>query len=91
VFVRKRDESGESTVLGGSMIAELEYDLTPGQWETLKSLRRTATGRRSPNEFVLRQLVNLKLAELVDGSPVLTPTGRKVLVRGSSSLLDLVA
>jgi hypothetical protein len=40
---------------------------------------------------VLQQLVGLKLAELVDGSPVLTPTGRKVLVRGSSSLLDLAA
>jgi hypothetical protein len=73
------------------MMAELDYDLTPGQWDTLKSLRRTAFGRRAPSEFVLQQLVGLKLAELVDGSPVLTPTGRKVLVRGSSSLLDLVA
>jgi hypothetical protein len=73
------------------MIAELDYDLTPGQWDALKSLRGTASGRRAPNEFVLQQLVGLKLAELVDGSPVLTPTGRKVLVRGSSSLLDLVA
>jgi hypothetical protein len=73
------------------MIAELDYDLTPGQWDTLKSLRRTALGRHPPTEFLLQQLVSLKLAELVDGSPVLTPTGRKVLVRGSSSLLDLVA
>ena len=73
------------------MIAELDYDLTPGQWDALKSLRRTASGRRIPSEFQLQQLVGLKLAELVDGSPVLTPTGRKVLVRGSSSLLDLVA
>jgi hypothetical protein len=73
------------------MIAELDYDLTPGQWDALKSLRRTALGRRTPNEFVLQQLVDLRLAEVVDGSPVLTPTGRKVLVRGSSSLLDLAA
>jgi hypothetical protein len=73
------------------MIAELEYDLTPGQWDALKSLRSTASGRRALNEFVLQQLVDLELAELVDGSPVLTPAGRKVLVRGSSSLLDLVA
>jgi hypothetical protein len=73
------------------MIAELDYDLTPGQWDALKSLRGTASGRRTPSEFLLQQLVGLKLAELVDGSPVLTPTGRKVLVRGSSSLLDLVA
>ena len=73
------------------MIAELDYDLTPAQWDALKSLRSTALGRRVPNEFVLQQLLGLELAELVDGSPVLTPTGRKVLVRGSSSLLDLVA
>jgi ribosomal protein S19E (S16A) len=73
------------------MIAELDYDLTPGQWETLKSLRRTAFGHRALNKVVLQQLVGLGLAELVDGSPVLTSTGRKVLVRGSSSLLDVAA
>jgi hypothetical protein len=73
------------------MIAELEFDLTPGQWDALKSLRGTASSRSAPNEFVLQQLLGLNLAELVDGSPVLTPTGRKVLVRGSSSLLDLAA
>jgi ribosomal protein S19E (S16A) len=74
------------------MIAELDdYDLTPGQWETLKSLRRTAFDRRALNKVVLQQLVELGLAELVDGSPVLTSTGRKVLVRGSSSLLDVAA
>jgi hypothetical protein len=73
------------------MVVELEYDLTPGQWDALKSLRGTASSRSAPNEFVLQQLLGLNLAELVDGSPVLTPTGRKVLVRGSSSLLDLAA
>lgn len=73
------------------MIAELDYDLTPDQWDTLKSLRRTAFGRRALNQSVLQQLVALRLAEFMDGSPVLTSTGRKVLVRGSSSLLDLAA
>lgn len=73
------------------MIAELDCDLTPGQWDALKSLRGTALGRRAPNQFVLQQLLDLELAELVNGSPVLTPWGRKVLVRGSSSLLDLAA
>ena len=73
------------------MIAELDYDLTPAQWDTLKSLRRTVFGRRALNNVVLQQLVELALAELVDGSPVLTSTGRKVLVRGSSSLLDVAA
>lgn len=73
------------------MIAELDYDLTPGQWDTLKSLRRTAFGRHALNKMLLQQLVGLGLAELVDGSPVLTSTGRKVLIRGSSSLLDVAA
>jgi ribosomal protein S19E (S16A) len=73
------------------MIAELDFDLTPGQWDTLKSLRSTAFGHRALNNVVLQQLVKLGLAELVDGSPVLTSTGRKVLVRGSSSLLDVAA
>jgi len=73
------------------MIVELDYDLTPDQWDALKSLRNTAVGRRTVNKFVLQQLVRLELAALVDGSPVLTTTGRKVLVRGSSSLLDLAA
>ena len=73
------------------MIAEQDYDLTPSQWDTLKSLRRTAFGRSALNKAVLQQLVAIELAELVDGLPVLTSTGRKVLVRGSSSLLDVAA
>jgi hypothetical protein len=73
------------------MIAELDYDLTPDQWETLKALRWTVLERRGINPSVLQQLVALRLAEMVDGSPVLTSVGRTVLVRGSSSLLDLAA
>lgn len=73
------------------MIAEPDYDLTPDQWDTLKSLRKTIFERRTLNKHVLQQLVGLKLAEMVDGAHVLTSTGRKVLVRGSSSLLDLAA
>jgi hypothetical protein len=73
------------------MIAELDYDLTPDQWETLKALRWTVLERRVVDKLVLRQLVALKLADTVDGSPVLTSVGRKVLVRGSSRLLDLAA
>ncbi|HEY4985735.1 MAG TPA: hypothetical protein VII39_03875 [Bradyrhizobium sp.] len=73
------------------MIAELDYDLTPDQWDALKSLRRTAFGRRALNKPMLQQLVGLGLAELVDGSPILTSTGRTVLVRGSSRLLDVAA
>jgi hypothetical protein len=73
------------------MIAELDYDLTPDQWETLKALRWTVLESRVINQIVLQQLVALKLAELVDGASVLTSVGRKVLVRGSSRLLDLAA
>ena len=73
------------------MIAELDYDLTPDQWETLKSLRKTVLERRVLNTSKLEQLVALQLAEMVEGSPVLTSVGRKVLVRGSSRLLDLAA
>ena len=73
------------------MIPELDYDLTPAQWDTLKSLRRTAFGHRALNTIVLEQLFELALAESVDGSPVLTSMGRKVLVRGSTSLLDVAA
>jgi hypothetical protein len=86
-----RDASRESNVFEDIMIAELEYDLTPDQWDTLKSLRSTAFGRRALNQSVLQQLVGLRLAEFEGDSPVLTSTGRKVLVRGSSSLLDLAA
>jgi len=73
------------------MIAELDYDLTPDQWEALKALRRTALERRALNKFELQQLIALQLAEMVDGAPVLTSVGRTVLVRGSSRLLDLAA
>jgi hypothetical protein len=73
------------------MIAELDYDLTPNQWETLRALRRTVLERHALNTSELERLVALQLAEMVDGSPVLTSVGRKVLVRGSSRLLDLAA
>jgi hypothetical protein len=73
------------------MIAELDYDLTPNQWETLRALRRTVLEHHALNTSELEQLVALQLAEMVDGSPVLTSVGRKVLVRGSSRLLDLAA
>jgi hypothetical protein len=73
------------------MIAELDYDLTPNQWETLRALRRTVLEHHALNTSELEQLVTLQLAEMVDGSPVLTSVGRKVLVRGSSRLLDLAA
>jgi hypothetical protein len=68
------------------MNAELDYDLSPEQWETLKALRAGATQRRVSNQFVLGQLVALGLAATGADGPVITPTGRKILIRGSSRL-----
>jgi hypothetical protein len=73
------------------MSAEFEYDLTPGQWETLKALRLPASKRRLLNRFVVEHLVALQLATLIDDCPVITQRGRKVLVRGSSRLWDVAA
>jgi hypothetical protein len=73
----------------GNISVESDYDLTPDQWEALKALR--APARLASYEFALEQLFALQLAALDDGRPVITSMGRKVLVRGSSKLLDLVA
>jgi hypothetical protein len=72
------------------MNAELDYDLTPDQWEVLKALRAPATERRAMNR-VLEALITLELATIRDNLPVITLRGRKVLVRGSSRLLDVAA
>jgi hypothetical protein len=71
------------------MSVESDYELTPDQWEALKALRGPA--RLSCSRFAFEQLVALELAAIDDGRPVMTSMGRKVLVRGSSRLLDLVA
>jgi hypothetical protein len=73
------------------MNAEFDYDLTPDQWEALKMLRLPAPGRRLLNNFVVENLVALQLAAVIDERPVITPRGRKVLVRGSSRLWDVAA
>ena len=73
------------------MNAELDYDLTPDQWETLKALRMPASARRALNRAAFDELVALELATTSDGLPRITPTGRRVLIRGSSKLLDLAA
>jgi hypothetical protein len=73
------------------MNAELDYDLTPDQWEVLKALRAPAPERRAMSRFVLEALIALELAAIRDNLLVITPRGRKVLVRGSSRLLDVAA
>jgi hypothetical protein len=73
------------------MNTELDYDLSAEQWETLKALRVGATQRRVTNQFAVEQLVALDLAAMGADGPMITAVGRKVLIRGSSRLLDVAA
>jgi hypothetical protein len=73
------------------MHAELDYDLTQDQWETLKALRGGAAQRRAPSRFVVEQLVALDLAAIDEDRPSITAKGRSVLLRGSPQLLDLAS
>jgi hypothetical protein len=73
------------------MTIELDYDLTPHQWESLKALRNPAPKRTVLNRVILDQLMALGLAAMSDGVPSITPSGRKVLIRGSSRLWDVAA
>ena len=73
------------------MDAEFDFNLSREQWDLLRALRLPAATRARINSSVLAQLIALDLASIEDGSPRITPTGRKVLIRGSSSLLDVAA
>jgi len=73
------------------MNTELDYDLSPDQWEALKALRAGATQRRAPSPFVVAELVAFGLAAVEGDRPYITPMGRKVLIRGSSRLWEDVA
>jgi hypothetical protein len=73
------------------MDVDFDYNLTADQWEALKALRLTAAARGRINPGGLEHLVALDLALINDGLPCITPLGRKVLIRGSSSLLDVAA
>lgn len=70
---------------------EIDYALTPDQWETLKALRVPVSSILALNQFVLDDLVALGLATIGDDMPAMTPKGRKVLIRGSSRLWDVAA
>jgi ribosomal protein S19E (S16A) len=73
------------------MNADIDYDLTPDQWEVLKALRAPAAERRGLNRPVVENLVALGLAAMTDGHPVITRKGRSVLLRGSPRLWDVAA
>jgi hypothetical protein len=73
------------------MNAEIEYDLTPSQWEALKSLRAPTTEDRVLGPLVVESLIVLQLAEMTGDGPVITRKGRSVLLRGSPRLWDVAA
>ena len=70
---------------------EIDYDLSRDQWETLKALRAPASRFSALSRFVLEDLVALGLATMSEDVPVITPMGRKALIRGSSRLWDVAA
>jgi len=73
------------------MNAELDSDLSPDQWKTLKALRGGATQHRAPISCVIAELVALGLVVSGHDGTTITPIGRKVLIRGSSRLWEDVA
>ncbi|MGM4872337.1 hypothetical protein [Bradyrhizobium sp. 956_D2_N1_5] len=73
------------------MSNDIDFDLSPDQWEALKALRNPVSNVRLSKAYLVEGLVKLGLVVVSDGVPSMTPTGRKVLVRGSCRLLDLVA
>jgi hypothetical protein len=71
---------------------ELDHDLTPEQWETLKALRTPAARLPRMSRHAVDGLIALGLVASNGDAPTITSAGRKVLVRGSSRLLqDLAA
>ena len=73
------------------MNTKFDYDLTPGQWEALKALRVPVSRFCILDRSAINDLVALRLATISEYFPVITPTGRKVLIRGSSRLWDVAA
>ncbi|MHB0768842.1 hypothetical protein [Bradyrhizobium sp. 5.13L] len=73
------------------MSNDVDFDLSPEQWEALRTLRNPASNGRPSRAHLVESLVKLGLVVVNDGVPEMTAIGRKVLVRGSCRLLDLVA
>jgi hypothetical protein len=81
----------ETTQLRGAMNADIDFDLTPPQWETLKGLRTPRSENHNLNRCALQELIGLELATISEGRPILTPKGRDVVLRGSPRLWDVAA
>jgi hypothetical protein len=59
---------------------EVDYDLTPDQWDVLKNLRNAASRSQRMNRFTIQGLIALGLVTINGDAPVLTSNGRKVLI-----------
>jgi hypothetical protein len=71
---------------------EFDCDLTHDQWDVLKNLRNITGRPPRMSRFAIEGLIAFGLVAMNGDVPVLTASGRKVLVRGSSRLLlDLAA
>lgn len=70
---------------------DFDFDLAPDQWEALRALRNPPPNGRPLRAYVVEGLIKLGLVIVEDGKPMMTPEGRKVLVRGSCRLLDVAA
>ncbi|MBR0694199.1 hypothetical protein [Bradyrhizobium lablabi] len=68
-----------------------ELELRPDQWEALKALRAPAANPTRLSRFAVDSLITLGFVAERGDSFVLTPAGRKALIRGSSQLLQDVA
>ncbi|MDF0583933.1 hypothetical protein [Bradyrhizobium yuanmingense] len=73
------------------MSNDFDFDLSTDQWEALKALRNPVSNGRLAKAYLVESLTKLGLVVMNDGVPAITSAGRKVLVRGSCRLLDLVA
>ncbi|MBK3666837.1 hypothetical protein JJE66_37220 [Bradyrhizobium diazoefficiens] len=73
------------------MSNDVDFDLSPDQWEALRALRNPVSNGRLSKAYLLEGLIELGLVVVNDGTPAMTPAGRKVLVRGSCRLLDVAA
>ena len=73
------------------MNTEIDYDLTPDQWEALKAVRLAKLPSTFSSQIALEELIALQLATIDNHAPALTPRGRKVLIRGSCRLWDVAA
>ena len=76
-------------LLGASPVdSEIDLILDRSQWETLKVLGAPDADQRPVDKQAIERLVAAKLAEMRDGRPIITPMGRKAVVRGSPCLWD---